>query len=438
MCDVSPLPGEIDRWIEASRADLLTCASRIVQTPSESRPPTGDELECQTLVRALLDQSGAQTDWFTPDDVPGLREHPAFFPTVVGMERQFAERPVVVGHFPGAGGGRSILFSTHVDTVVAGDEPWQVAGPFSGAIIAGKLYGRGAYDTKAALASYIYAVRCLTALGVRLRGDISIESTCDEEWGGSHGVLAARLRGHTADVAINTEPTALVVCPEHRGGRDLYLMMRGDTGMNFAGEQAVNAIGTLARTVLALEEFERERNAHTPTPALYRDNPGLPVYMDQVRGGGTTYFEAMGPPAEVALHVWAETYAGTTAEGFDRELMGAITRRLEADPTFHGAMPELRPTIRYLPGSAMALDHPIFGALEEAYRTLPGRDYVVRGAPLACDAYIFNLYSSTPALVLGPGGGNAHAADEYVLVEDLIDLARLTARLLIAWCGVVR
>jgi len=301
-----------------------------------------------------------------------------------------------------------------VDTVVAGDQPWQVAGPFSGAIIAGKLYGRGAYDTKAALASYIYAVRCLTALGIRLRGDVSIESTCDEEWGGSHGVLAARLRGHTADVAINTEPTALVVCPEHR------------------------AIGTLARTVLALEEFERERNAHTPTPALYRDNPGLPVYMDQVRSGGTTYFEAMGPPAEVALHVWAETYAGTTAEGFDRELMGAITRRLEVDPTFHGAMPELRPTIRYLPGSAMALDHPIFGALEEAYRTLPGRDYVVRGAPLACDAYIFNLYSSTPALVLGPGGGNAHAADEYVLVEDLIDLARLTARLLIAWCGVVR
>ena len=58
-----------------------------------------------------------------------------------------------------------------------------------------------------------------------------------------------------------------------------------------------------------------------------------------------------------------------------------------------------------------------------------------RGAPFACDAYIFNLYSPTPALILGPGGGGAHAPDEHVEVGDLIDLAKVCARLLRRWCG---
>src|SRR3954451_10419123 len=89
-------PEEIDAWIGAHRDALLACASHIVQVPSESKPPTGEGLACQRLIRGLLEDSGAEVDWFTPDDVPGLRERPAFFPMVAGMERQFPNRPDVV------------------------------------------------------------------------------------------------------------------------------------------------------------------------------------------------------------------------------------------------------------------------------------------------------------------------------------------------------
>jgi acetylornithine deacetylase len=71
--------------------------------------------------------------------------------------------------------------------------------------------------------------------------------------------------------------------------------------------------------------------------------------------------------------------------------------------------------------------------LEEAFQGLSGRDYQVAGAPFACDAYIFNLYSPTPALIFGPGGGGAHAPDEYVLTADLIDLAKVCARFITRW-----
>ena len=67
---------------------------------------------------------------------------------------------------------------------------------------------------------------------------------------------------------------------------------------------------------------------------------------------------------------------------------------------------------------------------------MTGRPAIVKGAPFACDAFVFNLYSPTPAVVLGPSGANAHAADEYVEVESLGRLTEIYARTIVEWCGV--
>jgi len=56
------------------------------------------------------------------------------------------------------------------------------------------------------------------------------------------------------------------------------------------------------------------------------------------------------------------------------------------------------------------------------------------GGLFACDTYVFNLHSPTPAFTLGPRGGNAHAADEFVLVEDVVALTRIYARAMLNWC----
>ncbi|HZS87543.1 MAG TPA: M20/M25/M40 family metallo-hydrolase, partial [Chloroflexota bacterium] len=357
----------------------------------------------------------------------------AFFPTINGRERLFANRPDVVGVFRGSGGGRSALFSTHIDTVPAGTG-WSAGTPFGGEIVDGKLYGRGSYDTKCALASHLFAVRCLREVGAELRGDVLVESVVDEEYGGSHGVLAARLRGYHADIAINSEPTHLQVCPAHRGGREAYLRFQGDAGMAYAGEKQVDPILALARAVVAIKDFDRARNQAAKVPDLYRDEPNLPFYLDQIGGGGTTYEEAVGTPAETYLHFWAETFEGTTGEEFDRALTDRIAQELDGHADTAGQRPRLVPTIRYLPGSSMPLGHPALGMLREAYEGLAGRPFRLRGAPFACDAYVFNLYSPTPALILGPGGGGAHAADEYVLTADLIDLAKICARFIWRWC----
>ena len=60
---------------------------------------------------------------------------------------------------------------------------------------------------------------------------------------------------------------------------------------------------------------------------------------------------------------------------------------------------------------------------------------VVRGAPFACDVYVFNLYSPTPCVILGPRGANAHAPDEWVMIQDLIDLTKIFALTAVDWCN---
>jgi acetylornithine deacetylase len=424
----------IDKWIAVHRDELLGFLALLVQTPSEVLPPHGGERECQRLVEAAYREAGATVDVFTPDEVPELREHPAFFGTWDGMPRLFDDRPDVVGVFRGSGGGRSILLSTHIDTVSRQPLPWHEAEPFSGLIRSGKLYGRGSWDTKWGVAVGLYAMRCLQALGAPLRGDVILESVVDEEYGGAHGTLASRLRGYNADIAINSEPTGMVVAPAHRGGGEWRITVRGDAGMAFAGEKLTNPVYKLAQVIEAVRAFDVARNVNLKPPRFYEDDPFLPSYTMQIGGGGDAYAEVSGIPAECYLIVWVEEHPDTDRATHTAHFTSFVNDFIAQDADFDGIYPEYRPTIRYLEGTTIDPTHPFFMVLEQAYQGT-GSEYRLGGAPFACDTGIFNLYSPTPALTLGPRGGNAHAADEYVLVDDVVTLTRIYARAIRAWCG---
>ncbi|HEU0113784.1 MAG TPA: M20/M25/M40 family metallo-hydrolase [Thermomicrobiales bacterium] len=424
----------IDAWVDQHQDALLGFLAELVRTPSVTRPPTASEAACQRLVAAAYRDAGAEVDVFSPADVPGLREHPLFFGTWDGMPRPMTDRPDVVGVFRGSGGGKSLLLSTHVDTVAEGSEPWREAGPFSGEIHDGKLYGRGSWDTKWGIAVGLSAVNCVKALGLPLRGDVTLESVVDEEFGGSHGVLAARLRGYNADFAINSEPTSMIVAPAHRGGGEWRITVKGDAGMDFGDRELTNPVYKLARVIDAIRAFDVARNRNPQPPPFFENDPALPSYTMQIGGGGDTYAEAAGIPPECYLLAWIEEFPGVSRNEHVARFTGFVNDFLAHDPDFDGVYPDYTPTIRYLPGSSVDPAHPFFDALAAAYRGA-GKAYRLGGAPFAADTYVFNLASPTPAITLGPGGGNAHGADEHVLVADVVDLVRIYARAILAWCG---
>ena len=136
-------------------------------------------------------------------------------------------RPNVVATRKGTGGGRSLIWAAHTDVVPVTPEQrevWVGSGPFSGEVIDGKLYGRGASDMKGAIAAYVMAARILRDEGVELQGDLILAQSPGEEAGrrdiGCNTVLE---RGHRADFAIFPEPSNFAIYPTIKG--ELYFKL---------------------------------------------------------------------------------------------------------------------------------------------------------------------------------------------------------------------
>src|SRR5690606_569060 len=122
-------------------------------------------------------------------------------------------------------------------------------------------------------------------LGIPLRGDVMIESVVDEEWGGSNGTLAARLRGHNPDVVVIPEPSHMVVAPAHLGVRIYRITLSGSAGMRFGGETFENpalAAGALLDEIRAFAGKHRSR----ALPPIYAGGDPPPVDVSAIHAEG--------------------------------------------------------------------------------------------------------------------------------------------------------
>ena len=88
-------------------------------------------------------------------------------------------RANVIGRVHGAGYKPALMFSAHMDTVPAGDQPW-LRDPFSGDIDGDRIYGRGASDMKSAIAAFVAAAGIVQRQGIVLQGDIILAFTAGE------------------------------------------------------------------------------------------------------------------------------------------------------------------------------------------------------------------------------------------------------------------
>ncbi len=419
----------VEQWVSEHAEEVLQLTEALIRFQSEQRVPTGWEKDCQMFVADTLRGMNLELDIFEPSEVAGFAAHPAYW-----HGRDYSNRPNVVGIWRGTHSkdARSLMFSSHVD-VVAGLEGGRFP-PFSPVRQGDKLYGRGSNDMKGGLAASIMAVRCLQELGVRLQGDVYVESVVDEEMGGSNGTLASRLRGHNASACIVPEPNGMMVSPAHRGGGMWDITIKGSPGMPFGASGLINPAYGIGHLIVAIEKWEQARNQRLTPHPLYTSTPGLPVVLSRISAGDFEPGTGNSVPSKAELEVWAEVYPGTTLDDLYNDLIGYLKQVAEQTPVIQQCEMEITQVIRFLPGSEIPVDHPLVQTVSRLYEQVVSQPPQIRGAPFACDVYIFNLYSPTPCVILGPRGANAHATDEWVMIEDLIALTKIFALTATDWC----
>jgi len=156
-------------------------------------------------------------------------------------------------------GPLEIMFDSHIDTVMVNDEADWTYGPFSGEIVDGKLYGRGAVDMKGAVAATVYAGHALKKLGLTKGKKIYIStSVMEEDYDGEPLAYLCAENNITPDYAIICEPSSLDLALGHRGRALIKVTMDGVSAHGSAPEKGVNAIYKMNQLISRVENLGQE------------------------------------------------------------------------------------------------------------------------------------------------------------------------------------
>jgi acetylornithine deacetylase len=418
------------RKVESLRDYLVTTTQELVRIPSINHPPTGEEYSCQMVVARHLREMGLAPEVYYIDQVPGLREHASYWPG-----RFYNDRPNVVARRDGTAGGRSLVLSGHIDTVPLGTQPWR-RNPFGGEIENGRLYGLGAYDMKSGCVLILGVMRTLQELGITLKGTLIGETVVDEEFGGVNGTLAGRVRGDNGDAVIITEPSGLkVINNGNRGGRVAHITLAGAEGIIFEDREPGQAIRQLAHLMRWLDTFRQRRRA-----AVADWQPGpldpVPVWVTKVMSGGWGTMVPITVPSEVKVELYWQLVPGEEQAAVEGELLSLLDDMAAAEPSDFARRPRVEFPIRFMPAAEIPMDAPIVQALDRCVAEVVGQPAEVRPIAGPSDLYVVQRDFGIPTLHYGVRGDGAHAADEHIIVEDLVQATQVLTLLTLDWCGV--
>ena len=316
-------------------------------------------------------------------------------------------RPNVVG-FIDAGAAETLMLEAHLDTVHADNMTGE---PFRPLVREGRLYGRGACDTKGSLAAFLHAVCTSIKDHGKPACNILLVAVSDEEYRFT-GALAAAARGLKADYGIAGEPTRLGIVRTHKGVTRFKIVVRGKAAHSAYPDRGDNAIYTMAQILLRLEDHALALMEEKPHPVL-----GTPTLSVGVIEGGQAVNIV---PDRCWIEVDRRTLPGETSES----VLASMRAALREVPGWTLEGPHLA-----IGGMEVPPDAPIVRLLSAAIVDVTG-DVRVEAAHYATDAGVYNA-AGIPTVVFGPGDiAQAHTESEYIELEQLTQAVRIMKRIL--------
>ncbi|MCR6691985.1 MAG: ArgE/DapE family deacylase [archaeon YNP-LCB-003-016] len=418
-------------YLDSRGDEIVDFLRRLVGIPSV----VGLEGEAQKFMYHTFRDMGLEVDMWEPD-INELKKHPAFFETTSFRKYGYKDRPNVIGKLRGVGGGRSLFLCGHMDVV--SPEPvgaWSYP-PWGGVVVDGKMYGRGAADQKGGIASMTYALKSIIDLGIKLKGDVLIGTTIEEEDGGVGGALATVMKGYRADAAILTEPGGNRIGVASAGVLYFRVKVMGRTAHASRAHLGVNAIEKAFLIYRALMELNVERQrrvryVYAENEAPHMRGRATTINVGVVRGGDW--------PSTVAG--WAELECrvgwppGESVGDVRREIEAKVMEVAMGDSWLRDHPPIIEWFGWCAEPSEQDVNHPIVKLVKSTAEEVLGEGVVFAGGSAGLDTRHFILYGGMPAITFGPEGENTHGVDECVNLDSVIKTSKVLALVLLRWCG---
>jgi acetylornithine deacetylase len=294
-----------------------------------------------------------------------------------------------------------LLFEAHMDTVSLGSMP----NPLEPIYADGRLYGRGACDTKGSLAAMMYAMAECAKHPEQLQSDLVLCAAVDEEHA-YRGVLKFLERDMPISAAVVGEPTDLHIVVAHKGCVRFAVTTHGKAAHSSVPHEGENAIVAMADVVAYL--------AHEIAPRLEHKIDALcgaaTLSIGTIHGGKQINIV----PERCTIEVDRRIIPGETPESVLEQMQAELTGWCRE----RGIRCTIEPLLLDWALNTPVDDTLVLTAGETAARL--GLSPEPRGETYGSDASKLQGLKGIPSIVFGPGSiAQAHSAEEWVAVADV-------------------
>ncbi|MGC8566703.1 MAG: M20 family metallopeptidase [Caldisphaera sp.] len=402
----------IDDAIDDIKKDLIDFLIRIINIPTENPPGKNYEKFVQFL-GDYLSSLGYNVDIISPTKEE-LKELVRFGE---------GERPNIVASY--GNGNIKIGFNGHYDVVPAG-RGW-VHDPYNATIENGRIYGRGSSDMKGGIASQIFSLEVLKRIrdDNEIRGKIMIRQfiVADEETVGNKNagtyylVKKGYISNENLDYLIFTEPLDPTnVCIGHRGALWGFFKLYGKKSHGGFPVKGGDTIRCAAKIINYIYELSDKKSNVTSNYNIIPETSKHPSFLVGTINGGD----------------WMNTVSDY--------LIFSYVRRLIPEEKLENSFNEIQEIIN--------LSNKICPEIKTEFETYYSTDSVIMENSLDNKflELIEKVYNKKPAIVLSPGTFDirfvsnlkiksfnygpgllekAHASDEYINIEDLLNTTKV-------------
>ncbi|MEO0083372.1 MAG: M20 family metallo-hydrolase [candidate division WOR-3 bacterium] len=401
---------KISEVIDGMRSEMIDMQVKLTAIPAIG--PTNDgqgEMDRAKYLISVLKEIGLDIFEFNAED-----------PRVPARVR-----PNIMAIFPGIYTSPKIWIMTHLDIVPPGPRNLWNTNPYQAVVIDNKIYGRGTEDNQQEMVASIYAVKALKTLGFTPVYDVGLLFVADEETGSKYGIShllsVAADKFHSNDLYIipdagNEDGTLLEIAEKTICW--IKFIIKGKQIHAAAAPKGINAHRAGANLIVALDKmfkkkYRKKNRLFSPpfTTAEPTKKENNVPNINTVPGEDVFYFDCRILPEYDLQNVMNDVKA--EIENIERKFNVQIS--IELSQAEQAAPPT-------------PVDAIVVKLLKKAIKQVYKVNAKPRGIGGGTVAAFFRR-KGLPAIVWGKFAETAHMPNEYCVIDNMVNDAKVYAYL---------